>query len=463
MSDLDDRDEGVQTQLLTPTHSLLDASELIIDENDLYTPRTYMSRWLILFIFSFSSFNQSLFWITFSPISDMSEKYFQISSAEVEFFLNYGGIIFVPFAIPLLWLTKHGLRKTVLVSVTLQLIACVIRCIPCFWPERFVKSHGGNGGIILIHLGQIVNAICGPMVMATPSMVSQTWFGDGERTTSTAVGSLANNFGSAAGFLMAPFLVRTPDLIPKLLYIHTILALIPFIMAFIYFPDRPPTPPSISAIKSQANEEIGDNRNKFDFLIDLKKGVFHRDLIIISLAGGFINGVFNGWSGIISDIVNPYGYSDTDAGWFGFASTIGTIVGGMLSGYVADKYFQKRFKNLLVIFLVFGSLFFMWFALSIPSPFWSEELLPQSFLTLLIAVTGAGFFLGCTNPLFIEFGVELTYPIPETASTVLITLCNNIGTMSFLFIPPEKNQVMTATMFIIVVITTIINMVAVIT
>eukprot|EP00298_Acanthocystis_sp_HF-20_P016318 c21450_g6_i1.p1 GENE.c21450_g6_i1~~c21450_g6_i1.p1 ORF type:complete len:461 (+),score=159.76 c21450_g6_i1:66-1448(+) len=460
MSDLDDRDEGVQTQLLTPTHSLLDASELIIDENDLYTPRTYMSRWLILFIFSFSSFNQSLFWITFSPISDMSEKYFQISSAEVEFFLNYGGIIFVPFAIPLLWLTKHGLRKTVLVSVTLQLIACVIRCIPCFWPERFVKSHGGNGGIILIHLGQIVNAICGPMVMATPSMVSQTWFGDGERTISTSIGCLAANLGSAVGFLMGPNLVNTPDQMGRIIYLHALLSFVPFILTIVYFPNSPKYPPSVSYLRVLEDKQ---SAGPSAFLKDLKTGIMNKELLLVALFGGFFCGVYNGWSGIISDIVNPYGYSDTDAGWFGFASTIGTIVGGMLSGYVADKYFQKRFKNLLVIFLVFGSLFFMWFALSIPSPFWSEELLPQSFLTLLIAVTGAGFFLGCTNPLFIEFGVELTYPIPETASTVLITLCNNIGTMSFLFIPPEKNQVMTATMFIIVVITTIINMVAVIT
>eukprot|EP00298_Acanthocystis_sp_HF-20_P016322 c21450_g6_i5.p1 GENE.c21450_g6_i5~~c21450_g6_i5.p1 ORF type:complete len:453 (+),score=143.33 c21450_g6_i5:498-1856(+) len=445
---------------------------LIQGPNDFINPnpqvRLHPLRWFILFVFSFSSFNQYMIWITFSPISDLTQQYYGISDTEVQFFLIWGGIMFILFAIPMLLFSRLGLRTLILVTVSLQLICCLLRCIPCLFESQFVRSHGAKNdfGIAFVHIGQILNAICGPLVMASPSQVSQTWFGENERTLATAIGTLANNLGAAIGFLLGPFLVQEghPDSIPNLLYAHSVFAAIPFVLAIIYFPSHPPNPPSIAALKSieSNNPNISAKKLLKSVVLDMKKCLQNKDLLL-TLPGGVYAGVFNGWSGVISSIIKPLNYTNNDAGWLGFGATIGAILGGLLAGYIADKYFQKRFKNLLVIFLVFGSLFFMWFALSIPSPFWSEELLPQSFLTLLIAVTGAGFFLGCTNPLFIEFGVELTYPIPETASTVLITLCNNIGTMSFLFIPPEKNQVMTATMFIIVVITTIINMVAVIT
>ena len=40
--------------------------------------QVYASRWLILIIFMFVSFNQTLCWLTFSPISIYSREYFDL-------------------------------------------------------------------------------------------------------------------------------------------------------------------------------------------------------------------------------------------------------------------------------------------------------------------------------------------------------------------------------------------------
>ena len=81
--------------------------------------QVYTSRWLMLIIFMFLSFNQSLFWLTFSPISVYSREYFDLCDPHlnssyysscsrvngkgqdsIDLMLAWGGIIYlisVPF------------------------------------------------------------------------------------------------------------------------------------------------------------------------------------------------------------------------------------------------------------------------------------------------------------------------------------------------------------------------------
>lgn len=66
---------------------------------------------------------------------------------------------------------------------------------------------------------QIFNAACGPIVMSIPPKLSAAWFPETQRTTATAVGIIANNLGTAAGFF-APQLVTTPSQVPRILYAH---------------------------------------------------------------------------------------------------------------------------------------------------------------------------------------------------------------------------------------------------
>eukprot|EP00298_Acanthocystis_sp_HF-20_P017012 c21649_g3_i2.p1 GENE.c21649_g3_i2~~c21649_g3_i2.p1 ORF type:complete len:470 (+),score=179.38 c21649_g3_i2:49-1410(+) len=434
---------------LLPT-AVTDSSD---DSSNNKTIKLSPFRWLILFNFSFSAFNQCFFWITFSPISDFAVEYYSISSAQVQFFLTIGGIVFLPFTLLVLWLSKKGPRWIVLVALSLQLTSCFLKCIPCLWEDKFVRSHGSNNdyGIILIYLGQILNGMSGPLAMASPSLISQSWFGDGERTFSTAVGCLSANFGSAFGLLLGPYLVQSANDMYKIIYLQTGFSIIPFILSLIYFPNQPPNPPSISFQKSH-NSSV----QKSNLLTDIKIGIHNKGLVMFCLAGGFFSGVFNCWTGVISTIVKPAGYDHIDAGWFGFSATVASIIGGLVSGYVGDKFFQKNFKMLIISILLICCLFFIWFTLSLPSKFWDEELIPQSKITLLIAITGAGFCLGCTSPLIFEFAIELTYPLPETTSAVFLTFSITSGGLIFLCIPPSETPLMNIFMVGAVFITTIV-------
>lgn len=122
---------------------------------------------------------------------------------------------------------------------------------------------------------QIFNAACGPIVMSIPPKLSAAWFPETQRTTATAVGIIANNLGTAAGFF-APQLVTTPSQVPRILYasiipsaaghplltyprplltyprprhsyVHCGLSAIALVAVVVYFPCNPPLPPSPAA------------------------------------------------------------------------------------------------------------------------------------------------------------------------------------------------------------------------
>eukprot|EP00298_Acanthocystis_sp_HF-20_P012597 c19967_g1_i1.p1 GENE.c19967_g1_i1~~c19967_g1_i1.p1 ORF type:complete len:462 (+),score=197.26 c19967_g1_i1:2-1387(+) len=414
------------------------AKKSVITTSDGTTYKLTPLRWFILFTFSFAAFNQCMLWVTFSPVSDLSEQYFEISAEQVQFLLTIGPLIFIPSAFLMLLFTQSGLRKIVFGAVTLELLCGLLRCIPCIWEKELIKSHGAKNdyGIALIYIAQILNAICGPLVLSSPSLVSQTWFGESERTLTTAIAALATSLGSAAGFLLAPYCVTVPDEIPRLIFVHAILAAIPFICVLIYFPNLPPDPPSLSALRLQEKHE-----KPSDVFTDLFKAGFDKEVLLFSLGGGFYSGAFYSWTGVISTIVRPYGYTDEYAGWLGFSATIASMIGGLMASFVADKYFEKNFKILIVWLLILCTIFVVWFTLSLPSAWWDSSILTESKSVLLISITGTGFFLGCALPLMFEFLIDLTYPFPES-SGILLTTATSLGSLAFLCVPPDENKSM---------------------
>ena len=58
----------------------------------------------------------------------------------------------------------------------------------------------------LMHAGQALNGLAGPVAMAAPPAVSAIWFPPDQRTTATAVGTLFGMMGTAVGFFLGEYL-----------------------------------------------------------------------------------------------------------------------------------------------------------------------------------------------------------------------------------------------------------------
>jgi len=377
-----------------------------------------------LLVYSVLSYSQSLYWITFSPIATSTRNYFGVDNATINLWLGWGPIIYIPVVFFTSWVLNRegGLRIVVLLGAFLCFIATGIRCFVFFNPTAWYS-------IYTIHLAQILNAAVGPFVMASSSKISANWFAAKERTTSTAIATMSNYVGTAVGFLIGPYIVAWSSM-QMLIIVEAVHGFIVFIWIFSYFPDKPPTPPSPTA--SNQNAVIPFTK---EIVIMMKNMHF----LLFVFIGGWQAGAFNAWSGMFDMILSPLGYSETLAGWLGFSTTVAGIAGGLLVGILGDSLFKRRFKLLLILLFFLCSLTFIWFTLSLPSPFANKSLIPQNEISIIASITIAGLFLGSTNPLFYELSAEMTYPVAEGSSAGLLTLMNNIACVIVLAIGPYIN------------------------
>jgi hypothetical protein len=276
----------------------------------------YPQRFYVLFVFSFLAFNQCLIWLTFSPIARNTEAYYKITDSTIDLLLNWGPIIFIP-CLPLTYVLlnkHHGLRRCVILLAITDFAAALVRVIPIVITSPSSPNFS-TISLPFLHAGQILNAACGPLVMAPVSQLSCLWFAPHERTRATTVAIFANNFGATVGFVISPFIVSSPDNVPYLLYFHLGLAFIACVLALLYFPAEPPSAPSAAAellIFHPVNEE--SSNSWMTFLKDSWHCLTTPSFLLISLAGGLLLGTFGAWTSLYDIILEPEHYTEQQAG-----------------------------------------------------------------------------------------------------------------------------------------------------
>lgn len=326
---------------------------------------------------------------------DASQAYYTCTSATIDLLLNWGPICFcivVPFASFLL-VRPRGLQLSVQVAAAIVLAGTVIRAIPS-WVSDEWRTGNQDTALSFLHIGQILNAAAGPLVMATPSLLSAIWFPDHERTTATAIAVLANGVGTAVGFLLGPWLAPDAASIPTLLYAEIGMAALPAAAIALHFPAGPAVPPSPAAAKFASDLDHG---RVTPFFAGLGRIVRMPSLWLIVCAGGIQNGVSSAWQSIIPQILGAVGYSPTVAGYYGFASTVAGLVGCFACGRLADLYFPRRMKMLSIVIFVVCSGLFVWLTATLPSPF-GGPVAPNGAVSIVSAITLAGFFQGALDP-----------------------------------------------------------------
>lgn len=155
------------------------------------------------------------------------------------FFTAYGPIPFIPLAFPFMWfLDRFGLRLSMFSGSWILAIGMGIRC--------FVPDGQNSKWVFLIHLGHVLIGIVGPLALITPPRLSSVWFPPKQRTFATAMMVMAQSVGTALAFIVIPYLTQHYS-IHTMLYVQAELGLFVALLATIYFPARPPSPPSASA------------------------------------------------------------------------------------------------------------------------------------------------------------------------------------------------------------------------
>ena len=181
----------------------------------------------------------------------------------------YGPIAFIPLAFPFMWfLDRFGLQVSMLCG---SWILAIGSGICCFVPD-------GTKWTFVFHIGHFLIGVAGLPVMMMPPRLSSVWFPPGQRTFATAVTTMAQSVGVAIAFITVPYLTRQYD-IHTMLYVQAEMGVFVALLATIYFPPRPPTPPSVSATKSRTR-----------FVSSMKALLTNRAFLVLGLSGGLVTG-----------------------------------------------------------------------------------------------------------------------------------------------------------------------------
>jgi cyanate permease len=248
----------------------------------------------------------------------------------------------------------------------------------------------------------------------------------------TTIATTALPIGAAAGFVIPAFFVDDEDLKPEnretakghifhSLLFQAILGAVLSLLIFVFFREKPPTPPSPSAgaggtqmnsiyLKNSSATQINDNtETTATFWPSIKYLLTNKGAILLMLIFGFIQGVFNTLGTVVGQIGNRFGYSTDDASTFGAVFIIGGLVGSAIFGIWVEL--KKKYKLSVIVISVLSFLSMIATAFS----FYSKE---SWLVTITCFVVGASMI-----PIMavgFELGVEVTYPIDESYSTGLL-------------------------------------------
>ncbi|EXJ82218.1 hypothetical protein A1O3_06031 [Capronia epimyces CBS 606.96] len=328
-------------------------------------------------------------WIAFAPVSSTSAQYFGTSESNINWVSTAFLFAFcVTTPATFFVLHRHGPRVAIIIAAALVLVGNWI---------KYGATRANNFAGVMV--GQLIIGFAQPFVLSSPTSYSNLWFSPAGRTTATAVASLANPFGAALGQLISPFWADEPRQIPDMILYVAIISSVACVPAF-FIPGKPPTPPSAGA--------VADHMDRTSLQHDLHTLAHSVEFYLLFVPFVVYVGFFNAFSSLLNQILEPYGFSESDAGISGAVLIVVGLVFAAICSPIMDKYkFYLRYIKLTIPFIALPYLVFIW--------------APQShslaYVYVVCAILGAASF-GLV-PVVLEFLVEIHYPLgPELGSSL---------------------------------------------
>ncbi|KAF2765535.1 MFS general substrate transporter [Teratosphaeria nubilosa] len=333
-------------------------------------------------------------WLTFAPLSSTSAAYFSLPESAINWLSTAFLFAFLPpTPLVILALNKGGPKTSILISSALVLVGNWIRY------AGTVAGESGKFGVVVF--GQVVIGFAQPFVLAAPTRYANLWFSDSGRVSAIAVMTLANPLGAALGQLVGPLWAPGTDDgdttgIPKLVLYTAILSTVSTIPAPL-LPRAPPTPPSAIAAEEPLDLEAA--------LKVLPKNI---SFWLLFIPFSLYVALFNATSSLLNQILQPYAFTETQAGIAGgLLILVGLVASALVSPLVDRTKAYLRTIKLLVPFIAASYVILIF----IPST------RSVAGVYTICAILGATSF--SLLPCALEYLVVATHPVsPEITSTI---------------------------------------------
>ena len=208
------------------------------------------------------------------------------------------------------------------------------------------------------------------------------------------------------GLALTPYLAIRSG-IPDLLIRYGVVSMMAMLVFFLFTREGPPSPPCPP-----------DQESRSLALEGLTRMIGQRDFIILMIIFFVGLGAFNAITTWIEEVLNPRGFSITQAGNAGGAMIFGGILGALVIPLLSDRYRRRVPFLVLAVLGATVGLIGVTYA--------------DTYTLLLIASFIFGFFLLSAGPIGFQYGAEITHPAPEGTSNGLLLLMGQISGIIFI-------------------------------
>lgn len=438
--------------------------------------RVYSMRFVICALFCVATFANQIMWVTFVPISNLAADYLGASTLQVNWLSIIWLVLYLPGTyLQAMLLDRYNLRTAVCIGAGMTVVGSLLRVLGAslrFAGGKWAISEGWQYAFQFI--GQVIVAIVQPVFLNIPGNVSSAWFPPNERDVSTTFASVSGPIGNAIGSILPSLFVSANDSSREmegnflnLLLCEFFIALFAAALVFRYFESRPPTPPSesermrqklleadkvkiegslrasASGTHSAVDSHVNDIRSVFsspppmppsdaEDAAGISPGSVwrqmcwlagNRNYVLLFLAFSIGLGVFNLILTLVNQIMEPYGYSNDEAGYCNFALLITGLVGAAFTSKILETY--KAYDTVIKVGFL-GSLIAMMILI---------EGLEAGFELLCFGFALMGFFVLPLLPAVIECCAEITYPyVSEDIAVGAIFVSGNLTGAVFSFV-----------------------------
>ncbi|MPC14812.1 Disrupted in renal carcinoma protein 2 [Portunus trituberculatus] len=377
--------------------------------------KTYKSRFWILFLAAFLCWIHTLQWSTWGPISEsMNAAFPGWGPSTVALMVNWGTIMYVLCVAPLCWgMQRYGLRAGVVTSAAFMAIGTGLRCLTKQTPTF----------TILCHICAILVGGASALALTTPMVIANDWFPQNERTTATAIILGISQLGSLGSFL-EPTFIRLPgpgvtkediqDDVMNLVYAGAIMSAVLLLALLVYYPSKPPKPPSLSS-----------TTERVEFIPGLASVIRNKKLLLIVAIYGTFVGPPVAWITVLNFSVLPLGFHQGKAMWMGVTAVLVSSLSPVAAGRINDLL-QGHIKTLIVTLMLGTTAFCYWFLLI------SYGVVEVTEWQVYVSTVGICACNYAAMPLFFEVAVDIAFPISDILVMGVMTAADCLVSTLFL-------------------------------
>ncbi|XP_023014600.1 uncharacterized MFS-type transporter C09D4.1 isoform X4 [Leptinotarsa decemlineata] len=298
--------------------------------------------------------------------------------------------------------------------------AGILGCVGTFLGTAIKIFSLQTDRFYVVFCGQTILAVSQVLIACLPPKLAALWFDASEVSIACSLGVFGSQLGVALGYIIPPLIVNNHNSIEDIeAGLHNMCWLLTLSMASItiavvlYFPNRPPLPPSVAQAELWQSEEKFSSKT---FFSSLKVIFVNRSFIILMVGYGVNIGVYSGVSTILNQFVlNYFEDAHEDVGMIGFVMVATGLVGAILFGILLDK--THKYMTITMVIYISSVLSMVAFTYALEC---------RSKLMTYLSCSLVGLFTTAYMPVGFEFAMELTFPSEESTTTGLLMAMTQI-------------------------------------